>query len=125
MAWPVRLGIRDHTHHCTQGSEAWVRSVAWLGRLPGYEAIAVDAEGEVFMTAGFAPTGRVPDFMTAGRTRTATTRGTPRWYKSPRTPRRGRCTRSTRATRRPARIPFPQVLVDHQQVLSRPDFFRC
>jgi hypothetical protein len=32
-------------------------AVAWLGRLPGYEAIAVDAEGEVFMTAGFAAAG--------------------------------------------------------------------
>jgi FAD:protein FMN transferase len=31
-------------------------AVVWLGRLPGYEAIAVDAEGEVFMTAGFAGT---------------------------------------------------------------------
>lgn len=27
-------------------------AVAWLERLPGYEAIAVDTEGEVFMTAG-------------------------------------------------------------------------
>jgi thiamine biosynthesis lipoprotein len=32
-------------------------AVAWLGLLPGYEAIAVDAEGEVFMTAGFAAAG--------------------------------------------------------------------
>jgi thiamine biosynthesis lipoprotein len=32
-------------------------AVAWLGRLPGYEAIAVDAEGGVFMTAGFAEAG--------------------------------------------------------------------
>lgn len=32
-------------------------AVAWVGRLPGYEAIAVDAEGEVFMTAGFAAAG--------------------------------------------------------------------
>ncbi len=32
-------------------------AVAWLGRLHGYKAIAVDAEGEVFMTAGFAGTG--------------------------------------------------------------------
>jgi thiamine biosynthesis lipoprotein len=32
-------------------------AVAWLGGLPGYEAIAVDAEGEVFMTAGFAAAG--------------------------------------------------------------------
>ena len=30
-----------------------VPAVAWLERLPGYEAIAVDARGEVFMTAGF------------------------------------------------------------------------
>ena len=32
-------------------------AVAWVGRLPGYEAIAVDAEDEVFMTAGFAAAG--------------------------------------------------------------------
>src|SRR5689334_17643675 len=32
-------------------------AVAWVERLPGYEAIAVDAEGEVFMTAGFAAAG--------------------------------------------------------------------
>jgi|SRR5437762_3142563 len=32
-------------------------AVAWLERLPGYEAIAVDAGGEVSMTAGFAAAG--------------------------------------------------------------------
>ena len=32
-------------------------AVAWLERLPGYEAIAVDARGEVSMTSGFAAPG--------------------------------------------------------------------